>query len=107
MIMRKECRFFQRHRVLAILLSVVLALSILLGTAFVLAEAHHHCTGEHCEICAAIARDVAFLHADSAPALLHGSAPVFLKTFLLAAEMPRLVRLQHSSPVTLKVKLSD
>ena len=105
--MRQESSFRKKHRVLALLLSAMLALTLLLGTAFVLVELHHHCSGENCPICAAIARDTAFLKADSAAVLPRVSLANCLFTLLLAFSMPQIVRLQKSSPVSLKVKLSD
>jgi len=105
--MRQELFFRKKHRVLALLISTMIALTLLLGTAFVLVELNHHCSGEDCPICAAIARDVTFLKANSAAALPHVSLTLCLMTLLLAFSMPQLVRLQKSSPVSLKVKLSD
>jgi len=105
--MRQELFFRKKHRVLALLISTMIALTLLLGTAFVLVELNHHCSGEDCPICAAIARDVTFLKANSAAVLPHVSLTLCLMTLLLAFSMPQLVRLQKSSPVSLKVKLSD
>ena len=92
---------------LALLLGAMLALTLLLGTAFMLVELHHHCSGEDCPICAAIARDTSFLKADTSAVLPCVSLAICLLTLLLAFSMPQLVRLQKSSPVSLKVKLSD
>ena len=88
------------------LISGSLVLTLLLGAAFVLVEMHHDCCGEGCAICAAIARDVAFLKAESAAVLPHVSVAICLMTLLLAFAMPLLVRLQKTTPVSLKVKLS-
>ena len=105
--MREDPFFSRKRRVLALLLGAMLALTILLGTVFVLVELHHHCSGEDCPICAAIARDTAFLKADSAATLPRMSLAIYLLALLLAFSMPQIVRLQKSSPVSLKVKLSD
>lgn len=105
--MRQEPFFSQKHRLLALLLGAMIALTLLLGAVFVLVELNHHCTGEDCPICAAIARDVAYLKADSAAVLPHVSLAICLFPLLLAAAFPQPVRLQKPSPVSLKVKLSD
>ena len=105
--MRQEPLFSRKRRVLALLICAMLALTLLLGTAFVLVELNHHCSGEDCPICAAIARDTAFLKADSSVVLPRVSLASCLLMLLLAFSMPQLVRLQKSSPVSLKVKLSD
>ncbi len=105
--MGQEPFFSRKHRLLALLMSAMITLTLLLSAAFVITELHHHCTGEDCPICAAIARDVAYLKADSAAVLPHVSLAICLLPLLLAAVFPQLVRLQKPSPVSLKVKLSD
>ena len=104
--MRKEPFFRTRRRVISFLISALLVLTLLLGVAFVLVELHHDCIGEGCAICAAIAQDVAYLKAESAAVLPHVSVAICLMTLLLAFAMPLLVRLQKTTPVSLKVKLS-
>lgn len=105
--MREELFLSKKHRVLALLLGAMIALTLLLGAVFVLVEQHHDCIGEGCAICAAIARDVAYLKAESAAVLPHVSVAICLMTLLLAFAVPLLVRSQKTTPVTLKVKLSD
>lgn len=105
--MRQEPFFSRKNRVLALLLGAMIALTLLLGTAFVLFEQHHRCSGEDCPICAAIARDTAFLKADSAATLPRVSLANCLLALPLAFAMPRLDRRTAPSLVSLKVKLSD
>lgn len=95
------------RRTLAWMAGAVLAFSLLLGTAFVLVELHHDCTGEHCEICLAVSHSVSYLKAETASAL-----PVSVSTGFFTAVFPVSARqkqtlMQKDSPVTLKVKLSD
>ena len=66
MSMRQKPGFVRIRRVLALIAGTILALSILLGVAFVLVELHHDCTGEDCVICAAVQQDVAYLKAEAA-----------------------------------------
>ena len=105
--MRQEPFFSRKYRVLALLLGAIIALTLLLGTAFVLVELNHHCSGEDCPICAAIARDTAFLKVDCAAVLPRASLASCLLTLPLAFAMPRLERRTAPSLVSLKVKLSD
>ena len=105
--MREELFLSKKHRVLALLLGAMIAFTLLLGAVFVLVEQHHDCIGEGCAICAAIARDVAYLKVDSAEALSPLSVTIYLFAILCAAAMPQLAYLQTPSPITLKVKLSD
>jgi hypothetical protein len=95
------------RRVAALLLCVLLALSLLLSAAFVLAERHHHCTGEHCAICAAVAQTVSFLKAEASAFLSNVTVlvPLFALFVLFAGLHP--ADLPKQSPVSLKVKLSD
>ncbi len=95
------------RRLAALLLFTVLLLSLLLSTVFVLAEQHHDCKGEHCQICQAVAHSVAFLKAEANPVVVPALA-------VLATDIPIAHQiLLHStmaierSPVSLKVKLSD
>ena len=95
------------RRIAALLLCVLLALSLLLSAAFVLVERHHHCTGDGCEICAAVTQTVAFLKAEASAFLpVLTVLSLFFALFvlfagLLPADLPK------QSPVSLKVKLSD
>lgn len=95
------------HRILAFFLVLLLGLSLLLGTAFVLAELHHHCTGEDCKICAAVAHTVSFLKAEMASL----SLPIVFALLLLSAAFmsakPNQAMPACASLVSLKVKLSD
>lgn len=94
-------------RVPALLFALVLALSLLLSAAFVLAERHHNCTDEHCEICAAVAHSVSLLK------LEHGAAmplPVLAVALFAALGQVFVPVRRHrvaQSLVSLKVKLSD
>ena len=95
------------RRPLAWLAFSILALSLLLSAAFVLVELRHDCTGEHCEICLAVAHSVSYLKAETASAL-----PVSVSISVVFAESQLSYLQKHTpmlkdSPVTLKVKLSD
>ena len=95
----------RRHA--ALLFFAVLLLSLLLSAAFVLAEQHHDCTGEHCQICQAVAHSVAYLKAEGSHAVLPAQA-VLTTHVSLAQQVPQpgSAALERS-PVSLKVKLSD
>lgn len=107
MTMLSDIRVLKPHRGLALIIALILALSLLLSAAFVLVELHHACTGEHCEICIAVAHSVKFLKIGSTALLL----PVASAAFVFALALFRIpLRREASctpSPVTLKVKLSD
>ncbi len=107
MSMRQKPGFVRIRRVLALIAGTILALSILLGVAFVLVELHHDCTGEDCIICAAVALDVAYLRTEAAalPQLIFTAIALFALVLEIAAF--EQTQRQKPSPVTLKVKLSD
>ena len=96
-----------RQRTLAWIASAVLALSLLLGTAFVLMELHHDCSGEHCAICLAVSHSVAYLKADTASALPVSVSTSFFAAVFLVSSRQKQTLMQKDSPVTMKVKLSD
>lgn len=95
------------HRMLAFFLILLFGFSLLLGAAFVLAELHHHCTGEDCKICAAVAHTASFLKAETAAFAL----PILFAVWLFAAPLadgnPEQAFTETPSLVSLKVKLSD
>ena len=105
--MRQKPGFVRIRRVLALIAGAILALSILLGIAFVLVELHHDCTGEDCVICAAVALDVAYLRTEAAalPQVVFTAIALFSVVLEIAAF--EQTQQQKPSPVTLKVKLSD
>ncbi|NTU77301.1 MAG: hypothetical protein HGA90_05755 [Alphaproteobacteria bacterium] len=105
--MRKVSSFTKTHRALALIVGAVLALSMILGAAFVLADLHHHCTGEHCQICAAVAHTVAFLKAETASLTMPAVFAIWLFMAFLASSDPKQTFDSKPSPVSLKVKLSD
>ena len=105
--MRQELFFSRKHRVLALLLGAMIALTLLLGAAFVLVELHHRCTGEDCPICAAISQDIAYLRAEvtALPHLVFAAIALFAVVYAIAVFQQ--AQLRKPSLVTLKVKLSD
>ena len=107
MSLKDSFRLKNPRRTLAMLVGLLLALSLLLSAAFVLAEMHHSCVGEQCEICHAVAQSVSYLKAESASvlpiALIVGF--LFAVFFALFGEIQSKAR--ADSLVTLKVKLSD
>ncbi len=105
--MRKVSSFTKTHRVLALIVGAVLALSLLLGAAFVLVELHHHCTGEHCEICAAVAHTVSYLKAETASLTMSAVFAFWLFIAVFASLSPKQAFDSNPSLVSLKVKLSD
>ena len=106
MIMRKSLFPLRLRRALALMLGAMLALAILLSAAFVIVELHHHCAGEHCEICTAVAHSVVFLKAGTARLSLSSAAATCLFAAILTFAMPQMLKLLVSTPVSLKVKLS-
>ncbi len=107
MTMLSDIRVFKPRRGFALIIALILAFSLLLSTAFVLIELHHACTGEHCEICIAVAHSVRFLKAQSAALLLPLAAAAFVNALTLPGFFSRRDVSCTPSPVTLKVKLSD
>jgi hypothetical protein len=107
MTMLSDIRVLKPRRGLALVIALILALSLLLSAAFVLVELHHACTGEHCEICLAVAHSVQYLKAQGIARLLPLTSVSFGFTialfFCFAQRKPSCA----SSPVSLKVKLSD
>lgn len=95
------------RRVTALLLGLLLALSLLLSAVFILAERHHDCEGEHCSICAAIGRTVAFLKAEGGAVLNPSFAALVICAFSRREPNHRDVYVVVCTPVSLKVKLSD
>ena len=95
------------RRTLALLVCLLLALSLLISAAFVLVERHHHCTGEHCEICVAVAHSVSFLKAETPSALPFESLAGFVAAIFLVLAAQKPPETRRNSLVTLKVKLSD
>ena len=107
MTMRTYIKQTQNHRTAALLIALLFLLSLFLGAAFVLAEQHHHCTGAHCEICAAVAHTVAYLKAGTTSVTL--AVVIALWLFLATHTVLRATQGYRVSPslVSLKVKLSD
>ena len=99
--------FRRGRRPAAMLLGALLVLSLLLSAAFVLAEQHHHCTGEHCEICEAITHAVAFLKAEADIFLTAVFTLIALCALSSPCAVPVLPDVAAHSLVSLKVKLSD
>ena len=104
---RLNLSFPKTHRALARWIVLVFVLSLLLGAAFVLAELHHDCTGENCQICAAVAHTVSFLKAEPVSLALPIMLAAWLSAALLAGAVPKQALTETPSLVTLKVKLSD
>jgi len=105
--MRREHCLRHPRRALALLLGAMIALSLPLFAAFALAEQHHDCAGEHCEICAAIAHAAALFRADAGAFLPVCAALAALFAVCSALFAPRPADVPARSPVSLKVKLSD
>ncbi|MBQ7700441.1 MAG: hypothetical protein IJT49_08885 [Clostridia bacterium] len=89
------------------LLSAFLALAVLCtffaSVSFIVHEADHHCTGEHCPVCAAIAVCRTFIGTLCLTAVLS-------VCFLMRGTFSRIIRAFHifsgiSTPVSLRVKL--
>ena len=89
------------------LVSGILVLVLLLSAAFVLVERHHSCTGAHCEICAAVIHTIAFLKAESGIFLTVSTTLSLLLSVFAASAGLHPANLPKTSPVSLKVKLSD
>ena len=90
----------------ALILTISFVFVMLIAHVFVIAEADHDCSGEDCPVCAVIAvisdtlRELSMI----GPAILTCSAVVF---FILKSSFVNNTINKISSPVTLKVKLSD
>ena len=107
MSMRLNLSFPKKHRILTLAIGLVFALSLLLGAVFVLAELHHNCSGEDCQICAAVAHTVSFLKAETTALALPVLFAVWLSAAPLADSDPKQAFAETPSLVSLKVKLSD
>ncbi|MEZ4509716.1 MAG: hypothetical protein R2881_08870 [Eubacteriales bacterium] len=85
--MRTYVNQAQNHLRVALLIALLFLL-LLLGAAFVLAEQHHHCTGEHCASCAAVAHTVAYLKAGTTSVTLAVVIALwlFLATYCFASD---------------------
>ena len=103
----RSCVSVRGRRLGALLLSLLFALMLLVSAVYVFCERHHDCCGEHCPVCAAISQRVAFLNAESGPVLF----PVALQRTVMVTPRQepafRCVVCAGTSPVSLKVKLSD
>lgn len=105
--MRKISSFTKTHRKLALIVGAVLALSLLLGAAFVLVELHHNCSGERCAICAAVAHAAAFFKAEATSTTMPAVFAIWLLIAVLASLRLKQTFDYKPSLVSLKVKLSD
>lgn len=80
---------------------------LLLCALFIVAEAHHHCTGDECAVCACIRLCERVLH----PLLSPGAVSAFRGTpallFALAAALLWSVPAAKASPVSEKVRIND
>lgn len=99
--------FRSARGLLALLLLAVLTLSVLLSALFVWIERHHDCTGDHCLICAAVARSVAFLKAEGASTAKPAAAARAATPGAMRLQVPADAGTAAASPVSLKVKLTD
>ena len=104
---RLNLAFPKKYRILTLVIGLVFALSLLLGAAFVLVELHHNCSGDDCQICAAVAHTVSFLKAETASFTLPGLLGIWLFAVSFAREFPKQALTETPSLVSPKVKLSD
>lgn len=105
--MRMKFPFLCKRRSLALILGAVLALSLMLGAAFMLSQVHHHCTGAHCGVCAAVSRCASFLRAETGAVLPVAAATAALWGVLPFFAFPAPTGRAARTLVSLKVKLSD
>ncbi len=93
-----------KKQITALLLGVVLCITLAFSYAFILTEADHDCTGEHCEICIDIQHCLSFfktlVYAGAAVAAL-----VFAIVFFASICSVFDASLKTITLVTLKVKL--
>ena len=94
-----------RRRILAALLCAVFAVTVLLSGAYVTILAHHHCTGDHCPVCAVIAVVRQLLNSLSQTALC---VSLLWRGVHLAGSLfrPRAREAAGDTLVSLKVRLS-
>lgn len=93
----------KKTRAAAVCGAVLLAAVLLFSVLFVVAEADHHCSGEHCAICQQIQSCQQLLEqlAEAHPA----AAGAALLCLLPRAVLPAREAPAPSSPVLLKIKL--
>ena len=87
-------------------LAAVLALVLLFSALFIALEAHHDCQGDDCAICACISICQDLLRQLSVAALVLGLA-LLLNCTVRALAFTVRTAITFSTPITLKVKLSD
>lgn len=95
------------RRITAIAICALFLLALLLSTLFVFVERHHHCTGDHCVICAAVSRTMTYLKAEAGVSLIAVALVGTLYAMFLLVAIPATPDAQTHSLVALKVKLSD
>jgi hypothetical protein len=84
----------------------VLVAALLLPSVFLVAEGHHHCTGDGCTICKVLDGAVALQNTGADVPDLPAAAVVFLVSILLACCAYCVLRAPETL-VSLKVRLDD
>ena len=96
----------ERRRIGAALLCALLALALLVSSAFMLHAADHDCTGEDCPVCRAIARAESLLRLLGAVLAAEAAlraAPAFRPCGAAGASCAVL----PATPVRLKIRIND
>lgn len=96
----------KKRRILAAAMCLALTLVMAASAAYIILEAHHHCTGDGCPVCREIqvCRQILTALGTAAP-----GAAVCRASAGRPVEAPRLLRraAQAVTLISLKVKLSD
>ncbi len=103
--MKTACRF-NRIRIAAFVMAVMMLVIMLFSSLFIAAHADHDCTGEDCPVCACIQQcentiqgmgsGISFMSAEM--------LPVFLLLLLISFVVPSF---RQDTPVSAKVRLNN
>lgn len=88
-------------------IAALLAGVLLLCALFIVAEGHHHCSGEECAVCACLRLCERVLHPQACPGRSSAPAASAAPAFILAAVLLLGLLAEKSSPISHKVRLND
>ncbi len=87
------------------LTALIVALFVILASAYIAAETDHDCRGEHCPVCECIQRFRASM--ESGNILIPGPVALFFGIVLISEMMRSFPVIGISTPVSFKVRLND
>ena len=100
---RERRQSVQQQSILARIASIAIVLALLAPALFIIAEAHHNCTGDECPICQALACAESLVHETAdIPAHTTPAASIYALSALFVAAS---FRVSTTTLVGLKVRL--